>query len=247
MRNIRILCAFILSLIVLSSCDKKKCYRHFVDAYITSFEGITANEGYSNSNIIPIRIDRKKYRTYINEDDASGLFERLSSYNQDMSYNRIARTNTVEFFMRPKRVFLSEQIVDVDVTSDVAWDAVHPAGSSLKDLFIFFSSSPDSYIRSGYRDIDRKALNEFFMKNSNQTLLYYGKCTLEEFLDTFLPFGGKLSELNLKNYYLIRSGHYHLFLLFPAVPIPAPETKVTVSMTLSNGKTYTASKILKQQ
>ena len=246
MRNIRILFVFIISAFFISSCNEK-CYKHFVDAYITSFEGITANEGYSNSNIIPIRIDRKKSYTGISEDDITGLFERLSSYNQDMSYNRIARANTVEFFMRPKRVFLSEQIVDVDVTSDVAWDAIHPVGSSLKDLFIFFSASPDSYIRSGYRDIDRKALNEFFMKNSNQTLLYYGKCILEEFIDTFLPFGGKLSELNLKNYNLIRSGHYHLFLLFPTVPIPAPETKVTVSMTLSNGKTYTATKILKQQ
>ena len=246
MRNIRILFVFIISAFLLSSCIGKR-YKHYVYAYITSFGGIdTIHNGYFSSKIIEIGIDYKKNYTYVKEDDASGIFECLSERNYDMSYNGTANLAS-ESLRRIRRVFLSEQIVDVDVTSDVAWDAVHPAGSSLKDLFIFFSSSPDSYIRSGYRDIDRKALNEFFMKNSNQTLLYYGKCTLEEFLDTFLPFGGKLSELNLKNYNLIRSGHYHLFLLFPAVPIPAPETKVTVSMTLSNGKTYTTSKILKQQ
>ena len=244
MRNIRILFVFIISAFVISSCNEK-CYKHFVDAYITSFEGITANEGYSNSNIIPIRIDRKKSYTGISEDDITGLFERLSSYNQDMSYNRIARANTVEFFMRPKRVFLSEQIVDVDVTSDVAWDAVHPAGSSLKDLFIFFSASPDSYIRSGYCDIDRKELGEFNRKNP--TLVKYAERINKYEDDTLLPLGGKLSELDLNKYHLIRSGHNELFELFPAAPIPAPETKVTVSMTLSNGKTYTASKLLKQQ
>ena len=246
MRNIRILFVFIISAFVISSCNEK-CYKHFVDVYITSFDAITAELFYSDSNIIPVSVDDKKPTTYITERKNRECFERLSSYNQDMSYNRIARANTVEFFMRPKRVFLSERIVDVDVTSDVAWDAVHPAGSSLKDLFIFFSSSPDSYIRSGYRDIDRKALNEFFMKNTNRTILYSGKCILEEFRDTFLPFSGKLSEIEFKNYHLINLGRNELFELFPVAPIPAPETKVTVSMTLSNGKTYTATKILKQQ
>ena len=244
MRNIRILFVFIISAFLLSSCIGKR-YKHYVYAYITSFEGIdTIHNGYFSSKIIEIGIDYKKNYTYVKEDDASGIFECLSERNYDMSYNGTANLAS-ESLRRIRRVFLSERIVDVDVTSDVAWDASHPVGSSLKDLFIFFSASPDSYIRSGYCDIDRKELGEFNRKNP--TLVKYAERINKYEDDTLLPFGGKLSELDLNKYHLIRSGHNELFELFPAVPIPAPETKVTVSMTLSNGKTYTASKILKQQ
>ena len=244
MRNIRILFVFIISAFLLSSCIGKR-YKHYVYAYITSFEGIdTIHNGYFSSKIIEIGIDYKKNYTYVKEDDASGIFECLSERNYDMSYNGTANLAS-ESLRRIRRVFLSERIVDVDVTSDVAWDASHPVGSSLKDLFIFFSASPDSYIRSGYCDIDRKELGEFNRKNP--TLVKYAERINKYEDDTLLPFGGKLSELDLNKYHLIRSGHNELFELFPAVPIPAPETKVTVSMTLSNGKTYTTSKILKQQ
>ena len=244
MRNIRILFVFIISAFLLSSCIGKR-YKHYVYAYITSFGGIdTIHNGYFSSKIIEIGIDYKKNYTYVKEDDASGIFECLSERNYDMSYNGTANLAS-ESLRRIRRVFLSERIVDVDVTSDVAWDASHPVGSSLKDLFIFFSASPDSYLRSGYCDIDRKELGEFNRKNP--TLVKYAERINKYEDDTLLPFGGKLSELDLNKYHLIRSGHNELFELFPAVPIPAPETKVTVSMTLSNGKTYTASKILKQQ
>ena len=244
MRNIRILFVFIISAFLLSSCIGKR-YKHYVYAYITSFEGIdTIHNGYFSSKIIEIGIDYKKNYTYVKEDDASGIFECLSERNYDMSYNGTANLAS-ESLRRIRRVFLSERIVDVDVTSDVAWDASHPVGSSLKDLFIFFSASPDSYIRSGYCDIDRKELGEFNRKNP--TLVKYAERINKYEDDTLLPFGGKLSELDLNKYHLIRSGHNELFELFPAAPIPAPETKVTVSMTLSNGKTYTTSKILKQQ
>ena len=244
MRNIRILFVFIISAFLLSSCIGKR-YKHYVYAYITSFGGIdTIHNGYFSSKIIEIGIDYKKNYTYVKEDDASGIFECLSERNYDMSYNGTANLAS-ESLRRIRRVFLSERIVDVDVTSDVAWDASHPVGSSLKDLFIFFSASPDSYIRSGYCDIDRKELGEFNRKNP--TLVKYAERINKYEDDTLLPFGGKLSELDLNKYHLIRSGHNELFELFPAAPIPAPETKVTVSMTLSNGKTYTASKILKQQ
>lgn len=244
MRNIRILFVFIISAFLLSSCIGKR-YKHYVYAYITSFGGIdTIHNGYFSSKIIEIGIDYKKNYTYVKEDDASGIFECLSERNYDMSYNGTANLAS-ESLRRIRRVFLSERIVDVDVTSDVAWDASHPVGSSLKDLFIFFSASPDSYIRSGYCDIDRKELGEFNRKNP--TLVKYAERINKYEDDTLLPFGGKLSELDLNKYHLIRSGHNELFELFPAVPIPAPETKVTVSMTLSNGKTYTASKLLKQQ
>lgn len=244
MRNIRILFVFIISAFLLSSCIGKR-YKHYVYAYITSFGGIdTIHNGYFSSKIIEIGIDYKKNYTYVKEDDASGIFECLSERNYDMSYNGTANLAS-ESLRRIRRVFLSERIVDVDVTSDVAWDASHPVGSSLKDLFIFFSASPDSYIRSGYCDIDRKELGEFNRKNP--TLVKYAERINKYEDDTLLPFGGKLSELDLNKYHLIRSGHNELFELFPAAPIPAPETKVTVSMTLSNGKTYTTSKILKQQ
>ena len=244
MRNIRILFVFIISAFLLSSCIGKR-YKHYVYAYITSFGGIdTIHNGYFSSKIIEIGIDYKKNYTYVKEDDASGIFECLSERNYDMSYNGTANLAS-ESLRRIRRVFLSERIVDVDVTSDVAWDASHPVGSSLKDLFIFFSASPDSYIRSGYCDIDRKELGEFNRKNP--TLVKYAERINKYEDDTLLPFGGKLSELDLNKYHLIRSGHNELFELFPAVPIPSPETKVTISMTLSNGKTYTATKILKQQ
>ena len=161
-----------------------------------------------------------------------------------MSYNGTANLAS-ESLRRIRRVFLSERIVDVDVTSDVAWDASHPVGSSLKDLFIFFSGSPDSYINSGYRSVDEYALGEFFRRFPN--LSKYGQNLYSGSNGTMVPFADKLSEIEFYKYNLINAWHGNLFLLFPAVPIPAPETKVTISMTLSNGKTYTASKILKQQ
>ena len=213
MRNIRILFVFIISAFLLSSCIGKR-YKHYVYAYITSFGGIdTIHNGYCSSKIIEIGIDYKKNYTYVKEDDASGIFECLSERNYDMSYNGTANLAS-ESLRRIRRVFLSERIVDV--TSDVAWDASHPVGSSLKDLFIFFSASPDSYIRSGYCDIDRKELGEFNRKNP--TLVKYAERINKYEDDTLLPFGGKLSELDLNKYHLIRSGHNELFELFPAAP-----------------------------
>ena len=244
MRNIRILFVFIISAFLLSSCIGKR-YKHYVYAYITSFGGIdTIHNGYCSSKIIEIGIDYKKNYTYVKEDDASGIFECLSERNYDMSYNGTANLAS-ESLRRIRRVFLSERIVDVDVTSDVAWDASHPVGSSLKDLFIFFSGSPDSYINSGYRSVDEYALGEFFRRFPN--LSKYGQNLYSGSNGTMVPFADKLSEIEFYKYNLINAWHGNLFLLFPAVPIPAPETKVTISMTLSNGKTYTASKILKQQ
>ena len=221
--------------------------KHYVDKYITSFDAIAISEieHLKDTNIIYVGIDWKKPNVYIDKRHNFALYERISMENNDVSYDKVLVSILREHSRRLYRYFIIERIADVDVKSDVAWDASHPVGSSLKDLFIFFSASPDSYIRSGYCDIDRKELGEFNRKNP--TLVKYAERINKYEDDTLLPFGGKLSELDLNKYHLIRSGHNELFELFPAAPIPAPETKVTVSMTLSNGKTYTTSKILKQQ
>ena len=221
--------------------------KHYVDKYITSFDAIAISEieHLKDTNIIYVGIDWKKPNVYIDKRHNFALYERISMENNDVSYDKVLVSILREHSRRLYRYFIIERIADVDVKSDVAWDASHPVGSSLKDLFIFFSGSPDSYINSGYRSVDEYALGEFFRRFPN--LSKYGQNLYSGSNGTMVPFADKLSEIEFYKYNLINAWHGNLFLLFPAVPIPAPETKVTVSMTLSNGKTYTASKILKQQ
>ena len=245
MKKIKFILLSVSLTILLNSCIYYPESRHYVSYYITSFDSIFNSDVKEYPNVILIGVDTRKPYDYISEKRNNVLFEEVSRKNKDFEYNKVKVARDIEIVLSRLRFFLIDKVIDVDVTSDVAWDAAHPVGSSLKDLFLFLSGSPDSYIRSGYRDIDKKALEEFNRKN--HILVRFNKVYLNDFRNTLLPFGGKLSEIEFNNYNLIKAGHHHLFLLFPAVPIPSPETKVTISMTLSNGKTYTATKILKQQ
>lgn len=96
------------------------------------------------------------YVTPLSKGEDAVLFNELSQKYGDTSYKEIVEIHHIPL---PYRSSFSESIANITITSNVDIDEQHPAGSSLNDMFLFFSSSPDQYIKNGYQllDIDDEA------------------------------------------------------------------------------------------
>lgn len=83
---------------------------------------------------------------YDSKGEASDRFKALSRKYNDNHYEEIILDPRLQY---DPRIFFSESIKSITITCDKDLDAAHPAGSSLNDMIIFFSASPDIFLRDG--------------------------------------------------------------------------------------------------
>lgn len=110
----------------------------------------------------PSRTDFYVYRDLKGEKEGSEreIFDSLAQKNGDINFNKtvyctiyLPVNGSIGSGMTFENYEASaSDIVSIDITADKAWDATHPAGSSLVDLFYFDALNMYLYIKSGYSD-----------------------------------------------------------------------------------------------
>lgn len=89
-----------------------------------------------------------------------------------------------------------------NITCDKDVDEMHPAGSSLNDLFLFLTFSPDKYLKNGYKPLNidqEKELEKVGRRFRNTVNAIFNSGTSSELVY------GTLSEINFSHYKLVRN------------------------------------------
>ena len=166
-----------------------------------------------------------------NNDEERKQFLKLSEKNGDIGYNREIEFNSQESLWHDKHQYLAEQIVAVDIKASNDWNGKMESGASLNHLFYIYSLSPDKYLQNKFK-LDFEKENTFSTKIPEIAAL--NKQRIVEYKHTALPFGGLVSEVNLRNYRLIGCNERTYFALFP-INTPPSGAGLRVTLTFESG------------
>jgi hypothetical protein len=147
---------------------KKKTYRLMIIlsivCYMVFFKGctkeVTGDEPTLSKNYIQsfvlcdsitFGIDDRSNNLYIvflgeRIDSHDNRFQSLIEHFGDTAYNK----ELTSMFMFQQAV--ADEFISIDLISDRDFDALHPAGESLRNIMKFHGASPYKYITSGYTD-----------------------------------------------------------------------------------------------
>lgn len=215
------------------SCDKIKT--RYSRSYVLSYYDYQDIELYAKSQypeyIIKIKlIPGKNIGSILSKGQQKEAFDRLCEKHGDTGYNRVVR-----FHALPNN-YLAYNITSVKVTSDSAYDELHPANTDLSDLFEFFTLSPLKYIRSGYTEL----YNWRYCTLTEYEMSLYG--TVGSPVDSYSEFHvtrKDLSALEESDLELVGDGgHSLIFLKLLKLPTLSHENTFTVSITIENGRVF---------
>ncbi len=99
------------------------------------------------------------------------------------------------------RTAFGNRLTNILITSDTDLSIDYPAGSSLNDLFYFFSSSPDQYLKNKGLIENRINVDEYY----NQNLAFFNE-NFKNYIDPnsiFKPVFGKLSEIDVSKFNIL--------------------------------------------
>jgi hypothetical protein len=222
---------FLLVLITtVSSCDVVQ--RHKFRSYITSY--------YDYQQIV-LKISDSGNIAFVGSGawlcgwDSKGrekvIYDSLCVLHNDMSYNKKR-----SYIAGPDWGYnFKGDIISIDVVSNADFDAQHPANSSLNDVIRFLSISLYPYIISGYKntfDWERNLPENFRCEESLRNQHDEASC--------YHPIDKKLSELTREDLILVDVNRY-VFLAFERQPDMSKEHELTVTLKISDGRTFTPS------
>lgn len=149
----------------------------------------------------------------------------------DIGYNRNFYYLFTDYL---EHSFQDRDFESIAITSDADYDAAHPAGTPLNDLFYFASSSPISYIKRHYQDPyvwDIHSLPEYVINYLDNVSF-----ALEMGQE---PVYGVLSDLDKDDFILLGGTEYHRQLTFAAltpVKLPDIEASHNIEITITDTK-----------
>ena len=175
-------------------------------------------------------------------------YDALCEKYDDLSYNK--KTRYLEFIYC--REYPSNEIILIDVVSNVDFDSEHPAGSSLDGLVRLLSASPARFIKSGYKEkFDWKTHypEEFFKETSEFHLNFcYSDFEAKVYEDVHHhPVNDVLKNLKQNNLQLLGRGYntydggpypgyFFGYLTFDKEPDVAGIHELTVTVHLADGR-----------
>lgn len=150
------------------------------------------------------------------------LYDSLCNAYNDIGYNR-----KIEYFVTPEEdKTVSKYKYDyysINVTSDSDFDAEHPRGTSLNDIIMYYGTSVENFIDSGYS-------YEFNWDDTSIPGVYQTFTFLRAYYST--PVYRKLSEMTPEDYRLSLGLSC---LVFEKEPALSKEHKLTVTVKNSAG------------
>lgn len=215
------------------SCDKIKT--RYTRSYVQSYYDYQDIELYAKSQhpeyIIKVNlIPGKNIGSILSKGRQKEEFDRLCEKHGDTGYNRVIRFHAL------MNNYLAYNITSVSVTSDSAYDELHPANTDLNDLFEFFNVSPLKYIRSGYTEL----YNWRYCPLTEYEMSLYG--TLGSSVDSYSEFHvtrKDLTALEESDLELVGDGGYSLiFLKLLKLPTLSNEHTFTVTITIEDGRVF---------
>lgn len=166
-RILSIAIAAIAALVLLSCETEEKNYDfespHFiVQYYDVSFVRAVEPVNHYYIDLQPLQDGWYQYKNKdgFTEGGEKEVFDSLAAKNNDLAYNRTIHctlalpTNWSHAYAYDLSDYTasSADITNIEIVSNKAWDDNHPAGTSMKDLFIFKGANKYLYIKSGYSD-----------------------------------------------------------------------------------------------
>ncbi|MFV0392582.1 MAG: hypothetical protein ACK5KP_11995 [Paludibacteraceae bacterium] len=162
-------------------------------------------------------------------------YDSLCKVNNDLGYNKKR-----EYIVSPDWGYCSTfNISQIDVVSNKNFDELHTAGVLLNDIIYFVSASPKKYIDSGYTYSYNWKNNtpEIFNREPELTYSFFLN-GIEE--PNYSPIVRKLSEIQTNELVLLPPYCFG-YLIFESSPTSIKEQTLTVTFSLSNGKTMSKS------
>lgn len=183
-----------------------KCKTEILEYYITDYSvsrDISLFSNKNDKNLYEIRILGGEIVSYSSKGEKLETFKELARKNGDTSYKEVIECANLS--PMPVRCFFSVPISRINITCDKDVDEMHPAGSSLNDLFLFLTFSPDKYLKNGYKplNIDKEKESEKVDKRFRHTVnAIFNFGTSSELVY------GTLSEINFSHYKLLGIAGY---------------------------------------
>lgn len=200
-----------------------------VGSYTSSQTGLYYIEfSYSGSEFVDYRSTGEKLNK----------FTELAHKNGDTTYKEVIDCGNLGGRV-PLRCFSSVPITDINITCDKDIDAQHPANSSIDDLFLLLSYSPDKFIKSGYKPLG----TDNTKSNKLDTRFIPVDNNLVGSLEMVY---GKLSDIDFSSYHFLGfPGYGHRPLIAEFCWITPPQNlasyTLTVEVTYADGLRQKAS------
>lgn len=218
-----------LLLALLSGCKEdidgkyeRQFYRSLVQDYETTDSLSVKFDRYYNAYMIIHHRDEliaKRTNEY--------KYNLLCVKNNDMSFNMETVFITMNAYTE---AVCANDFVSIALVSDIDFDAVHPAGTSLADIVEFRTASPKRYIDSGY--------TEEYRYPDEREFDFYPHTFMYKW---FWPVRARMSELTEYDLSMMKSGDGVLAAFrFIRRPAAAGEHGMTLTMTTDEGKAFTA-------
>lgn len=221
-------------------------YEHFIYGFETKNYKLeirrhssSQNSGYNGLVIAEAHVLEGRHVVYAHSKGADrALYKKLCSEVGDVAYNRKERLSPPGV---PDNLifntYFAAQVKEITLSSNVDWDSSHPAGSSLDDLFVFLSYTPDKYTKQGYANIDEEVLKEY-----DKVVARFGDILTSLWRiragNQHFPIAGLLSEIDFSAYRFIGRSMM-IGELYPLVTPPAG-AKVIVKVTFEGVGVRTA-------
>lgn len=162
--------------------------------------------GYARVNVY---ISKGKRVTDVFRRDKAGkrMFDDLCKKYNDVSAPRRVLASVNDCYMPNYFSYPTSDFNRIDIASGSAWDAQHPAGSSLNDITDFVGLSAYPYIRDSYRKLDYSSFrlsklfhyvfDDFYSGDTDWDIAYYN------------PIDKKVDELSADDIMLLGTGRMH--------------------------------------
>lgn len=220
------------ALLCLCSCDIY--YDYYSIGYIARYHDIDNISLTQDGNFIYIKAKSHQYACA--SDKSQRLFRQTAREFGDTAYNKEITYEEGWPLFHPEAY--RQRIQSIDITSDVDFDAEHPAGSDLGDIVTFYGQTLYPYVQSAYTDsVDWKALTEDYShipEMNDKVFRYLSRERCTHFINK------KVSELGADDLTLLYYGYPYLGILeFASMPETTSFYTIKVKLCDAEGDTYT--------
>lgn len=231
----------IVFLCIFSACEgDKMTLKHYVMEYVLDVSDDSSNalvvEDAFEEGMIRVMMRASVSNSIVSwkdtDDTKRSKYMSLARKNNDLGWDektlKYGETHLKATWFR----FTANQVIGITVTAESNWDEQTPKGSSLDDKFIFISTSPDQFLKNGYK-LDRNQIEEA-IKNANPKVQSTLKFCASETLYTALPICDILSDIKFEDYQLMGVGQ--TWFALKSIDKLTKGAKINIQIKFGNGE-----------